>query len=255
MYIVADSNATSQITLEHNTKYKLSAGGSEYVFTTPRIYNANSNVAGITKVGATGGAAAYDHTHGNVSSGGTVSTNTSIESGDHLLITDSSDSNKIKGTSITFGSSKTTYLRNDGTWGTPSGGGGGSTVSANNITLSTSAQTYVTVDGTSKTIKLPSTSPWQVDVPLATPMFAGDKKGSVIPICQTIGTVDVIGEVNPIYELKPILMFPQYIEGEEYSYALPVYMDEMGHLFILINTNFAKFLQDKGYGTNGEYIK
>ena len=251
--IVADSNATSQITLAHNTKYKLSAGGSEYVFTTPRIYTANSNVAGITKVGAAGGAAAYDHTHGNVSSGGAVSTNTSIESGDHLLITDSSDSNKIKGTSITFGSSTTTYLRNDGTWGTPSGGGGGSTVSANNITLSTSAQTYVTVNGNSKTIKLPDVCPWDnIDVPLALPMFDGDEKGSVIPIAKVTNSVLINGDVKAQYEISPVLMFPISIETEE-AYALPVYMDVNGHLFILLNQPFAEFLRNMNYSTSSEY--
>ena len=253
--IVADNNATSQITLAHNKKYKLSAGGSNFVFTTPKIYTANSNVAGITKLGAAGGAATYDHTHGNVSSAGAVSTNTAIQSGDRLLITDASDSDKIKGTSITFGTSTSTYLRNDGTWGTPSGGsGGGSTVSANNITLSTSAQTYITVNGTSKTIKLPDTSPWQVDVPLATPMFDGNEKGSVIPIAKVTNPVEVLGDVKPYYEVSPVLMFPISIEADKESYALPVYMDAEGHLFILLNKFFAEFLRNNmNYSTSSEY--
>lgn len=44
--------------------------------------------------------------------------------GDYLLISDASASSLVvKGPA--FGSSTTTYLRNDGTWATPSGGGGG----------------------------------------------------------------------------------------------------------------------------------
>ena len=58
-----------------------------------------------------------------------ISTDANIASGDKLVIRDVSDSNKLKSSSITFGTSTTTYLRNDGTWGTPSGGGGGSTYS------------------------------------------------------------------------------------------------------------------------------
>lgn len=54
-----------------------------------------------------------------------ISTDATIASGDKLVIRDSSDSNKMRSSSISFGSSTTTYLRNDGTWGTPSGGGGG----------------------------------------------------------------------------------------------------------------------------------
>ena len=54
---------------------------------------------------------------------GTAATTTS---GDYLLISDTSASGLVvKGPA--FGSSTTTYLRNDGTWETPSGGGGGST--------------------------------------------------------------------------------------------------------------------------------
>ena len=252
--IVADSNATNQITLAHNTKYKLSAGGSEYVFTTPNLPTATSSKAGITKVGGSGGAASYSHTHGSITNVGAISGDTTIASGDHLVITDTSDGHKIKRTSITFGTSTSTYLRNDGTWGTPSGGGGGSTVSANNITLSTSAQTYVTVDGTSKTIKLPSTSPWNIDVPLATPMFDGNGKGSVIPIAKVTNSVEAMGDVKPYYDISPVLMFPISIEDDRESYALPVYMDAEGHLFILLNRIFAEFLRNNmKYSTSSEY--
>ena len=68
--------------------------------------------------------AAKTHTHGDISSTGIITTNpgVTIASGDALLIADSSVGDAIKKTSITFGTSTTTYLRNDGTWGTPSSG-------------------------------------------------------------------------------------------------------------------------------------
>jgi hypothetical protein len=68
--------------------------------------------------------AAKTHTHGDISSTGIITTNPGvvIASGDALLIADASVGDAIKKTSITFGTSTTTYLRNDGTWGTPSSG-------------------------------------------------------------------------------------------------------------------------------------
>ena len=71
-----------------------------------------------------------NHVHGNIKSGGTLQKNDiTITSGDKLVITDSSDSNKIARASLTFdGSTTTTALTPKGTWesfGTyskPSGG-------------------------------------------------------------------------------------------------------------------------------------
>lgn len=61
---------------------------------------------------------------GNITNTGDITTNATIASGDRLIINDES-AGAIANSSITFGTSTTTYLRNDGTWGTPSGGGGG----------------------------------------------------------------------------------------------------------------------------------
>ena len=62
-----------------------------------------------------------NHAHGNLTTDGKLTTTATIASGDKLVIvdTDSTAGNKITGSSITFGTSTTTYLRNDGTWGTP----------------------------------------------------------------------------------------------------------------------------------------
>ena len=45
-------------------------------------------------------------------------------SGDYIIVSDSSASN-VASRGIAIGTSTSTYLRNDGTWATPSGGGGG----------------------------------------------------------------------------------------------------------------------------------
>lgn len=211
---IATSTGTSQITLAHGTKYQISAGGSTYVFTTPSLPTATSSAAGIAKLGATGGSATFDHGHGTIKNDGSVATNTAIQSGDRLLITDASDKNKIKNTSITFGSSTTTYLRNDGTWGTPSGGSGGG-----------AAQLPVTL--------------FEDDVNVTGTI------GSVIPIAKTSDEVNILGSYSNIIKTVPTLIFPKTFEAE--SFALPIYMDGRGRLFTLISRMFADFLI-KEYG-------
>ena len=61
------------------------------------------------------GAATSSHTHGNITNGGDITTNATIASGDRIIINDESAS-KITNSSITFGSSTTQYLANNGTW-------------------------------------------------------------------------------------------------------------------------------------------
>lgn len=60
------------------------------------------------------------HAHGNITNAGDITTTSTIANGDRLVINDESAS-KVTNSSITFGTSTSTYLRNDGTWGTPSG--------------------------------------------------------------------------------------------------------------------------------------
>lgn len=61
------------------------------------------------------GAATSSHTHGNITNSGDITTNATIASGDRIIINDESAS-KITNSSITFGSSTTQYLANNGTW-------------------------------------------------------------------------------------------------------------------------------------------
>ena len=68
------------------------------------------------------GASLSTHTHGDISNTGTItSTVVTAANTDHILISDTSDSGKIV-RSISIGTSTTTYLRNNGTWATPSAG-------------------------------------------------------------------------------------------------------------------------------------
>lgn len=62
------------------------------------------------------------HTHGNINNSGQVTNSTVITpaSGDYILLSDTSDNNKL-GKSIAIGSDTAKYLRNDGTWVTPPG--------------------------------------------------------------------------------------------------------------------------------------
>lgn len=61
------------------------------------------------------------HTHGNITNTGDITTNVAIASGDRLVINDESES-KINNSSITFGTSTTTFLNNSGAWSTPAKG-------------------------------------------------------------------------------------------------------------------------------------
>ena len=95
------------------------------------------------------------HTHGQITNDGKItSTSVSLSSGDSLVFIDSSDSSKIKKTSITFdGSTTTKYLSQAGTWvSVPSQ----TTVSYSPTVTSSTTGAYeigtLTVNGTNTTI-------------------------------------------------------------------------------------------------------
>lgn len=66
--------------------------------------------------------ASVAHSHGNITSGGTVTASgVAIANNDTLLIVDNSDSSKIKKTALKFdGATTTSFLSQKGTWETPS---------------------------------------------------------------------------------------------------------------------------------------
>ena len=237
---IATSTGTNQITLEFGTKYAITAGGTSYVFTMPANPDTNTiykfeagdangqikvlpsdgdaynvNVRGLGSAAYTDisdyatsghthtGFATSSHTHGSITNAGAIANNTTIENGDHLVITDNSDSNKIKRASITFGTSQSTYLRNDGKWEKP----------------------YT---------------------PLPSSFFDADTPGIVIPIATT--TNNIAFRFKPItYNVTPTLVFP----SASSTFALPIFMDKSGRLFMLISDAFATALINKyGYSTN-----
>ena len=69
------------------------------------------------------GAARTSHSHGSITSAGAITGTTALANGDGLIFADSSDSSKLKRSSITIGTGTTTFLRNDGTWAAPPSGG------------------------------------------------------------------------------------------------------------------------------------
>ena len=50
-----------------------------------------SSMAGVVKLGATGGAAAYEHVHGSLTSEGIITTTATIGNGNTLVIIDSNN--------------------------------------------------------------------------------------------------------------------------------------------------------------------
>ena len=52
--------------------------------------------------------ASSSHTHGSITNAGAISTDTALASGDRFVFADTSDSSKLKRSSITFGTSTTT---------------------------------------------------------------------------------------------------------------------------------------------------
>lgn len=118
----------------YSSQAAASGGTAVSLVTTGEKYTWNSKAAG-------------SHAHGNITSGGDITATATIASGDRLVINDESAS-KLINSSITFGTSTTQFLANNGTWQTPASG---SSVITRTVTLaangwSSGAQT-VTVSG------------------------------------------------------------------------------------------------------------
>ena len=135
--ITQASGATALVRLKANstTEYEgYSAGGAT---TAPVYFDSNGHPAAVTSIpwsliaSKPSSYTPSSHTHGNITNGGDITTTATIASGDRLVINDESES-KINNSSITFGTSTTTFLSNKGTWETPSAAG-----SATNATYAT----------------------------------------------------------------------------------------------------------------------
>ncbi len=167
------------------------------------------------------GKAAGTHTHGNITNGGALqTTDVTIASGDKLVITDSSDSNKVARASISFdGSTTTKALTQKGTWETfnnythpttsgnkhvPSGGSSGQflgwsadgtaawVANPNTDTKVTSSDNHYTPETASGSDKTASasgaTAAWSIDVVKGVTLNT-DGKGHVTGISVTSGKI------------------------------------------------------------------
>lgn len=106
--------------LSSSTTYVSSFNGSTGAITyTAPVTSVNNQTGAVTLSIPTApsdiGAAASSHVHGNITSAGDMTATAAIASGDRLVINDESAS-KLVSSTITFGSSTTQYLANNGTW-------------------------------------------------------------------------------------------------------------------------------------------
>ena len=93
-------------------------GGASYTVTVTGTGNAITNIGlSGTTITATKGSsfASSTHTHGEITNAGAITTTVTIATGDKLVITDSSDSSKLKASGISFGTTTSSFLSNDGT--------------------------------------------------------------------------------------------------------------------------------------------
>ena len=103
--------------LPSSTTYVSSFNGSTGAITyTAPVASVNGQTGAVSVTASSINAAADDHAHGSITNAGAITSNTAIASSDRLVFVDNSDSNKIKRSSITFGSSTSQYLANNGTW-------------------------------------------------------------------------------------------------------------------------------------------
>ena len=103
--------------------YFYSVGEGEITFTNVKLYG--YNLSGMYYTLFDTNTVAYgdyyedlapsSHSHGNITSGGDITSTATIANGDRLVINDESAS-KVTNSSITFGSSTSQYLANNGTW-------------------------------------------------------------------------------------------------------------------------------------------
>ena len=127
--ITQASGATALVKLKSGstTEYEgYSAGGAT---TAPVYFDTNGHPVAVTSIpwsliaNKPSSYTPASHAHGNLSNDGKITSTATIASGDKLVIVDSDSTagSKITGSSITFGTSETTFLTNKGTWAAPVG--------------------------------------------------------------------------------------------------------------------------------------
>ncbi len=102
--------------LSSSTTYVSSFNGNTGAITyTSPVTSVNEQTGAVTITASSISAAPATHAHGNITSGGDMTATAAIASGDRLIINDESAS-KLVSSTITFGSSTTQYLANNGSW-------------------------------------------------------------------------------------------------------------------------------------------
>ena len=123
-FLTTDGSDTSWATVDalpsqsgNSGKY-LKTNGSAASWESAPVTSVNSKTGVVTLDNTDVGAAASSHSHGNITNEGDITaTAPTIANGDQIIINDNSASKITNGPS--FGTSTTTYLRNDGSWNTP----------------------------------------------------------------------------------------------------------------------------------------
>jgi len=94
----------------------VTTNASGYVVRSSVVFGSDATKA-LTNAGTWVTFAASDHTHGKITNSGTITADTTVASGDKLVITDSSDSNKVARSSLSFdGSTVSVALTKKGTF-------------------------------------------------------------------------------------------------------------------------------------------
>ena len=136
--ILLSKNTTGTVvvgpTFDASTTNKFLSQKGTWETASVSLPTATSTTPGIVTLGATGGAAEYDHTHsgyaasdhahGQITNAGAVTTTVTVASSDRILISDNSDSSKVKGGPVFDTGSTTYYLTKAGTWAIPVGSTG-----------------------------------------------------------------------------------------------------------------------------------
>ena len=176
-----------------------------------------------------------EHAHGNITNAGAISTTAAIASGDKLVIVDSSNSNKLTGSSISFGTSANYFLTNKGTWAaannyslsaaTTAALGGvriGYTENEQNypVELNSNNQMYVSVPWTDTTYSFAAGTAdlsWNTTVTLAT--VGGISIDAKLPANPNSDTKNTVGSTQDANKLFLVGAKTQSASAQSYSHT------------------------------------
>ena len=176
------------------------------------------------------------HTHGNIQNGGTLQTNdVTIASGDKLVVTDSSDSNKVARTSVSFdGSTATKCLTQKGTWESFSNNTGTVTSVKVGTTSYTPSSGVVSLPAYPTT--LPASDVYSWAKASSKPSYSASEVGAIATTAK--GAANGVAELDA-NGLVPSSQLPSYVDDVlEYSAksSFPT-TGETGKIYVDTSTN------------------